>query len=286
MTKYCSQKCRARHFSDLGIHFGGPKRTKTRERPCERCHKVFRPSHSHNRFCSPHCAGKSRWEQGDRKFREAGIQKGGHLSLETRRKLSLAASRRPKRNAYSNCKGGFRRDLGHHVRSSWEANICRLLRWFGVSYGYETKVFSLVSGDVGTFYRPDLITRAETIEVKGWWNKRSLMMKKLMQEQHPDVEITYVDVKAYSDIQESFGRDIENWEWGGEKTQRSAEVILNAMEEGKEYAPLDLSAKTRLPAKIASDALQTLKAAGLVRRDRARRGSWSLVRKEVPNEGV
>ena len=34
---------------------------------------------------------------------------------------------------------GFRKDLGHFVRSSWEANICRILKHKNIFYEYESK---------------------------------------------------------------------------------------------------------------------------------------------------
>jgi len=41
-------------------------------------------------------------------------------------------------------KYGFRKDLNHFVRSSWEANTCRILKFLGVEYKYETRECRLI----------------------------------------------------------------------------------------------------------------------------------------------
>src|SRR3954470_500547 len=60
---------------------------------------------------------------------------------------------------------GWREDLDHFVRSSWEANVARVLRYLGVEYDYEATVF-----DLGlTTYTPDFRIHAKLyLEVKGW----------------------------------------------------------------------------------------------------------------------
>lgn len=43
-------------------------------------------------------------------------------------------------------KSGFRKDLGHSVRSSWEANVCRILNKYNIVYEYEKHTFKLKDG--------------------------------------------------------------------------------------------------------------------------------------------
>ena len=43
-------------------------------------------------------------------------------------------------------KSGFRKDLGHSVRSSWEANFSRILKYMKINYEYEKYTFKLKKG--------------------------------------------------------------------------------------------------------------------------------------------
>ena len=66
--------------------------------------------------------------------------------------------------------GKFREDLGHYVRSSWEADYARMLKYENIEYIYEWKRFELVRKDGSKLtYLPDFyIPSTNTIvEVKG-----------------------------------------------------------------------------------------------------------------------
>ncbi len=53
-------------------------------------------------------------------------------------------------------KGGFREDLGHYVRSSWEADFARILKLHNLNYEYEIKTFPLIKRDGKIIhYTPD-----------------------------------------------------------------------------------------------------------------------------------
>ena len=62
-------------------------------------------------------------------------------------------------------KGGFRPDLGHYVRSTWEANICRILKLCNIKYIYEPKRFFYGNHS----YCPDLFleNKNKYVEIKG-----------------------------------------------------------------------------------------------------------------------
>ena len=63
-------------------------------------------------------------------------------------------------------RGGYRDDLCHYVRSRWEANVARLLKFLGLTYEYEPKRFNLSdSSYLPDFYVKDL---DHYIEVKGY----------------------------------------------------------------------------------------------------------------------
>ena len=66
-------------------------------------------------------------------------------------------------------KGGIRKDIGHYVRSTWEANICRVYQHLGRSYEYEKKRFFVVINGTNFSYCPDLYipSKGFYIEIKG-----------------------------------------------------------------------------------------------------------------------
>ena len=69
-------------------------------------------------------------------------------------------------------KGGFRRDLGIYVRSSWEANICRYYNFVGIKWIYEPREFEFFKIKRGSrFYKPDIYLPEQNkfIEIKGWF---------------------------------------------------------------------------------------------------------------------
>jgi len=52
-------------------------------------------------------------------------------------------------------KGGIRKDIGHYVRSSWEANICRVFKYVNRVYEYESKRFKIIIDEEKNTYCPD-----------------------------------------------------------------------------------------------------------------------------------
>lgn len=53
-------------------------------------------------------------------------------------------------------KGGIRKDIGHYVRSTWEANICRIAQLLGREYHYEYNRFYISVDGKDYSYSPDL----------------------------------------------------------------------------------------------------------------------------------
>jgi len=68
---------------------------------------------------------------------------------------------------FSNCRGGFRQDLSHYVRSEWEANVCRSLKSKNIQYQYEFDTFPVNLDDKIHYYTPDFKLLNKYIEVKG-----------------------------------------------------------------------------------------------------------------------
>lgn len=123
----------------------------------------------------------------------------------------------------SSTHGGRREDLGIYVRSTWEANYARYLKWL-VSRGditcweYEPEPFAFPKIKRGTrFYIPDFrVTNpdgsVEYHEVKGYMTPRAATALKRMARYYPMVKIVLIDGPAYKEIRAKLGRLIPNWE--------------------------------------------------------------------------
>jgi len=107
--------------------------------------------------------------------------------------------------------GGFREDLGHFVRSSWEANFARLMNFLDASYEYESKRFLLSDNST---YLPDfyIIDFKHYIEVKGFWWEGDIEKVQLFLSDYPDEILYIVDELEYKKLEEKFARFIPNWE--------------------------------------------------------------------------
>jgi hypothetical protein len=109
---------------------------------------------------------------------------------------------------------GFREDLGHYVRSSWEADFARVLKYMGLSYQYEPQRFTLVREDGSTMtYAPDFFVPEEDCwyEIKGWMDKVSEEKIRLFTEQYPQESIVIVDKTLFAEMQMKY-RDLVKWE--------------------------------------------------------------------------
>lgn len=134
------------------------------------------------------------------------------LTKETRQRMSLAASKRNAAREHSKGIGGTRSDIGHYVRSRWEANICRYFNYLYIPYGYETDTFLLQDGEKLIHYTPDFRIGPKYIEVKGWWDERSKKKKRLMLEQYPQILVEYIDESRYTQLEREYKMIIPNWE--------------------------------------------------------------------------
>lgn len=207
-TKFCSQKCANSYRSLNKIKRGGPPR-KRESICCLTCKHLFYPR-KFQKFCSRHCMGMARKDEWI-KFCKTRIGPRV-LSIQSRTRMSLAASKRNANKEYTKGIGGFRIDIGHYVRSTWEANISRVLKNMGISYSYEPDIFQLTIQDRVLHYRPDFKIGNYYLEVKGWWNEKSKLIKNLMKDQYPDINIVYIDSHIYKEIENDF-RTIDNWEF-------------------------------------------------------------------------
>jgi len=121
-------------------------------------------------------------------------------------------------------KGGIRVDIGHYVRSTWEANMARIYQKFDRRYEYETKRFYVNIGKVSFSYCPDFYfaDKNRYYEIKGHakssneWIcpcktcvKNRAIMKEIVKKFK--IKITIVGKKEYDMVKRRFKDEI-NWE--------------------------------------------------------------------------
>ena len=105
----------------------------------------------------------------------------------------------------------FVEDLGHCVRSGWEANIARLLKFLGIEYVYEPKVFSIpkIGNYLPDFYLPqyDLY-----LEVKGHWRAWKRVNKVYAFAKQGLGSIALIDNKKYYQIRNLCKHIVPDWD--------------------------------------------------------------------------
>lgn len=121
-----------------------------------------------------------------------------------------------------NAKGGKRNDLGFYVRSKWEANYARYLKWLEnigeiARWEYEPDTFEFPIRRGTKFYTPDFKVfdsdgTYEYHEVKGWMNQRSKTQLKRMTKYYPDERVIVIDSDAYYALAKDVKRLVDNWE--------------------------------------------------------------------------
>ncbi len=178
---FCSKACRK-------------SATQIIEFTCERCGKGFVRSQSSEeaanrkghevRFCSRYCHSEHRREN-----------------------LGESSS------GWKHIHRGFRPDLGIVFRSSWEANVARILIAMGVEFEFEPHRFSLSNG---LTYLPDFKVYSPNgyywVEVKGQWNENDRQRLDHFRREFPDELITVVDKPIYKVLAEEWSERIPSWE--------------------------------------------------------------------------
>jgi hypothetical protein len=131
-----------------------------------------------------------------------------------------------------NQRSGKREDLGGlFVRSSWEANWARLLRYWQEtggpgplkvkSWGYEQDEFEFPVRRGTRFYKPDFKVILvddegnETLqyhEVKGFWYPEGRTKLQRMQKYYPEVQIVLIQEPEYKRACKEYGAIVPGWE--------------------------------------------------------------------------
>lgn len=221
-----------------------PKKFTTRH--CLQCGTPFEITPCKDRqFCSPTCRAKV-WE---RHPHPRGFKNGTHSatvkdklsklsksmwsnpkakvnSKSYRRKLSDRMSQQAVarllanhgENTYSRTVKGWRVIAGkrHFFKSKWEANAARLLTFEKREWQYEVKTFWFLKIKRGVrSYTPDFYLPAEDlfIEVKGWWDAKSLTKMKRMKKYYSNVKIEVWDSDFFKALnRQGIPRLVNEWE--------------------------------------------------------------------------
>lgn len=121
-------------------------------------------------------------------------------------------TQRKKGNAYQYTRTGYRSDIEMNVRSSWEANLVRVLKMYKIEFEFEPTVFPFPIKRGTKGYTPDfLLTRNnEWIEVKGYLDDKSKIKLKRFKRYFPDEFNTLTCViSKYSNEAKSFMAELE-----------------------------------------------------------------------------
>ncbi len=111
-------------------------------------------------------------------------------------------------------KGGYREDIGHYVRSSWEADYARVLKLLEEDYEYEKYSFELVLADGREVtYTPDfyLPSRDLFVEIKGFMRYDDQLKIDAFELAHPDKHLEVISKTKFAELQMSY-QDLVAWE--------------------------------------------------------------------------
>lgn len=134
------------------------------------------------------------------------------ISDDARRSMRQAAAKRlreGRNNTQFYGVGGFREDLKLYVRSRWEANFARFLRFTGQEFEYEPMSFTLSCGKT---YTPDFKVGDTYYEVKGWWSPVARQKFDDFCSEYPNVKLKIIGPDEYNRLRKSFSMVIESWE--------------------------------------------------------------------------
>lgn len=124
------------------------------------------------------------------------------LNLADRRGVSASRS---KKVGY---KQGFREDLGFWVRSSWEANIARVLKYEQISFQYEP--WRLPVDD--STYLPDFLLDSNTIlEVKGYPDPVQIEKYHKVELLYPEYQFLLLGPIEYEQVRKAYSEKVD-WE--------------------------------------------------------------------------
>jgi len=164
---------------------------------------------------------KAHWENPDSPFNSRKYRQALSDNAKKNKAWHLSGFKKG-RNRY---KSGYRPDLGFYVRSGWEANIARYLKFLVEKkeikgFKYEADTFEFHEIKRGTrSYTPDFKIfkndgSVEYWEVKGYMDKQSKTRLKRMAKYYPGINIKIIDKDQYNEIKK-WSRLIIGWDDDG-----------------------------------------------------------------------
>ena len=138
------------------------------------------------RWASEKMRRKIHWTQTpEGKLNLSKIHTGKKVSNLSRIKMSFAASKRIVSRKSKNFwgRGGVREDLGFYVRSTWEANFARILKFEKKHFEYENETFLLSNGKT---YTPDFKVDEVFYEIKGYMTETARDKIDLFRKEYPE----------------------------------------------------------------------------------------------------
>ena len=110
-------------------------------------------------------------------------------------------------------KAGMRVDLGHFVRSSWEANFARILKYNNIKYEFESERFEIIDENQNELtYTPDFKVGDKYYEIKGFWYDDARHKFILFCQQYPEIQIEIIDSVKYQELKIQYKSKIKEWE--------------------------------------------------------------------------
>lgn len=181
---------------------------------CTSCGKRFEivPSRlkyhnpSYKWYCSQECSFSSR--------RGNQCAKGKHWKLtekqkERHRGQNNSMFNKNRKHYYSEI--GYRDDLGHKTKSTWEANYCRILNHLRLKYEYEPESFILPDGST---YTPDIKVNGKYVEIKGYMTNSARRKIAQFKQSYSDKQLTIIDEANYERLVQTYRSKIAQWEDG------------------------------------------------------------------------
>jgi len=167
---------------------------------------------SKERWASGRGRGKGlHWTQTpEGKIRCSELNRGRVFNDETRARMSASAAKRVRegRLKVHRGRGGFREDLGFYVRSTWEANFARSLKFQGIQFEYEPTSFTLSNGKT---YTPDFRVGEVFYEIKGYLTDTAKSKLELFRIEYPDVIVQIIGPVEYNELYITHA-NLTNWE--------------------------------------------------------------------------
>lgn len=206
--KFCSIECKKEYN----------KHKHTKIKKCKYCGKTFNTIYD-GKFCSISCASKYyvpiigfgsiiRPENVWNKNLKNCFDEETLLKLSDSITLSIIEGRKNKDNWSG---AGYRNDIGHYVRSTWEANFARIILYEHKHYLYEKQRFLLSNN---TYYIPDFYIIEENCfyEIKGYFLPDAKNKFELFKKEYPDIKIKLIYHDEYKQLYKKYNKLIPNWE--------------------------------------------------------------------------